>query len=296
MVESSQFRPGLLRGRVALVTGGGSGLGKVLARELLSLGCDAVIASRNVATLERAAAELRADLAVVAGGGRVDLVKLDIRDEAAAAAAVAFTLERFGRLDFLANVAGGQFPAPASAITARGWRAVVDLNLNGTFIMCRAAYDGWFSEHGGSIVNVVATYHQGFPLMAHTGASRAGVANLTETLAVEWASSGVRINAVAPGIMYTTSAVEHYLKSEALVGPGLLESQVARIPAKRMGSAEEIASAITYLFTPAASYITGSILKVDGAYKLLGQGSYALSEVHTNYPSYGTTGPGESKL
>jgi citronellol/citronellal dehydrogenase len=163
----------------------------------------------------------------------------------------------------LVNNAGGQFPSPAAALSPRGWEAVIRNNLNGTFFMTRAvAVSAMLPRRCGAIVNVIANIARGFPGMAHTGAARAGVENLTRSLAVEWAASDVRVNAVAPGIIHS-SGLEHYPAD-------LTRSSVARTPQKRMGSVEEVAHSIVYLASPAAAFITGATLRIDGGASLWG--------------------------
>mmetsp|Transcript_943 Transcript_943/g.1498 ORF Transcript_943/g.1498 Transcript_943/m.1498 type:complete len:293 (+) Transcript_943:482-1360(+) len=286
MQVRSVFRDGLHRGRVALVTGGGTGIGFSIAKELQALGCNVVIASRKLDKLEGSCKLLEENRQ--SGWGDVAYVGCDIRKEDQVEKMVEFVLDRFGRLDYLVNNAGGQFPSPAASISPNGWRTVVDLNLNGTFLTSRAVYNRWMCEHGGSIVNIIACHHNGFPIMAHTGAARAGVKNLTESLALEWASEGVRVNAVAPGIVYSRSAAEHYEKIDSELGANVLEDQAPYIPARRCASTEEISSTVVFLLSPGAAYITGTEVKVDGGFTLYGQGSYTLPEECTNYPEYGT--------
>lgn len=165
---ASVFRPGLFDGQVVAVTGGGTGIGRCIAHELAALGATVVLAARRDDLLRRTAGEIEA------AGGLADWVSLDIRDERAVDAAMSEILRRHGRLDGLVNNAGGQFPAPAEAISPNGWRTVVDLNLTGPFLMARAAFGAWMGEHGGAIVTIVADMWNGFPGMAHTGAARAG--------------------------------------------------------------------------------------------------------------------------
>jgi NAD(P)-dependent dehydrogenase (short-subunit alcohol dehydrogenase family) len=250
----SIYREGLFEGRVALITGGGSGIGKSIAFELGRLGARVVIAARKVERLEAAAEELRA------AGIETLIAPCNIRDEDQVEAAVQLAVSEFGRLDFLVNNAGGQFPSPAAHIRTKGWNAVLETNLTGTFFMCRAAHNAWMGENGGAIVNIIADMHRGFPGMAHTGAARAGVDNLTKSLAVEWAHSGIRVNAVAPGIIFG-SGYDNYAPHFQKIFLAMADN----IPAQRLGTEEEVASSAVFLLSPAASYITGETLRVDGA-------------------------------
>jgi citronellol/citronellal dehydrogenase len=254
---ASIFRPDLLRANVALVTGGGTGIGRAIAHELAALGATVVLSGRREQPLIEVADE------IVAAGGSAGHVPLDIRDAEAVEAAVAEVVARHGRLDLLVNNAGGQFPSPAEQISPNGWRTVIDLNLNGTFLVTRAAFTAWMGEHGGAIVTVIAEMWNGFPYMAHTGAARAGVANLTKSLAVEWGPRGVRVNAVAPGIIYS-SGMDTY--AEEL--QRLTAENASRIPAGRVGTESETAAAVVFLLSPGAAYITGETIRVDGGSSL----------------------------
>src|SRR5262249_8864807 len=178
------FAPGLFDGQIALVTGGGTGIGRATALLLARLGARVAIASRRMEHLQGTAREL----ADVAGAEGVHHQICDIREPDQVAALVGATLEKFGRIDLLVNNAGGQFPSPAESITPKGWDAVIRNNLNGTFFVTReVASRAMIPQRQGRIVNVIAQVFRGFPGMAHTGAARAGVENLTMTLAVEWA-------------------------------------------------------------------------------------------------------------
>ncbi|XP_035688495.1 peroxisomal trans-2-enoyl-CoA reductase-like [Branchiostoma floridae] len=193
----SAFRQGLFTDKVAIVTGGGTGIGKAITQELLYLGCKVMIASRSEEKVRTAAAEMSSHIPTDSPA-QVKALQCNIRKEEDVKNLFSKTIGEFGKLDFLVNNAGGQFPSPAAHISLKGWNAVVDTNLNGTFLCCREAYHSWMAEHGGVIVNIIADMWKGFPMMSHTGAARAAVDNLTKSLALEWAASGIRINSVAP--------------------------------------------------------------------------------------------------
>jgi citronellol/citronellal dehydrogenase len=254
---ASVFRPGLLDGQVVLVTGGGTGIGRCIAHEVAALGGTVVCAARREEPLREVVAE------ITDASGQADWVQANVRDEAAVEQALATVLDRHGRLDGLVNNAGGQFLAPAEQITPNGWRSVIDLNLTGTFLVSRAAFGAWMGEHGGAVVNIVADMWNGFPLMAHTGAARAGVVNLTRTLAVEWASRHVRVNAVAPGII-RSSGMDTYPEE---VRDAAVEV-ARRVPAGRIGTESEVSAAVAFLLSEAAAIITGETIRVDGGASL----------------------------
>jgi NAD(P)-dependent dehydrogenase (short-subunit alcohol dehydrogenase family) len=254
---ASIFAPELFRGRVAIVTGGATGIGLAIAEELARLGARVVIASRKTGRLGTAARGLSAQY-----GAEVEAIPCDIRKREQVDALFDAALARFGRIDFVVNNGGGQFLARAEAIREKGWQAVIDTNLSGTFHMCQAAALKWMQAHGGKIVNIVADIWRGFPGMVHTGAARAGVVNMTKTLAIEWAEHGIRINCVAPGVILTTG-MHNY-------PPGTVEQVVRRIPVKRLGRAQEVAWAVLFLLSPAGDFITGTTLRVDGGASLWG--------------------------
>jgi citronellol/citronellal dehydrogenase len=254
--RKNPFAPDLMKGRVAVVTGGGTGIGRATAVELLQLGARVAIGSRKPEHLEPTVREL-------SPYGEIVALPCDIREPESVASFVGGVLDKFGRIDVLVNNAGGQFPTSAEQLTPRGWEAVVRNNLNGTFYMTReVATRAMIPSRGGAIVNVIANIARGFPGMVHTGAARAGVENMTKTLGVEWAQFDVRVNAVAPGIIYS-SGIAQYPKE-------LVEMGVARTPQKRMGSVEEVAHAIVYLASPAAAFVTGTTLQIDGGASLWG--------------------------
>lgn len=253
----SIFKDDLFAGKTYLVTGGGSGIGLRTAQELIQLGANVAICGRNQERLDAAIAQIQEEFPAAADN--ISSAVIDIRDEEIANREVANIVSRYGKLDGLVNNAGGQFPAPAEELSMKGWRAVIDNNLNGTFNMCLAGFKHSFKEHGGAIVNITANVDNGFPMMAHTSAARAGVENLAKTLMMEWGNCGVRINCVAPGTI-NSSGMDTY-------DPEFIESlkdQIAGIRAHRLGTVGEVAAAIVFLLSPAASFITGRTFHVDG--------------------------------
>mgnify|MGYP002630648235 CR=1 FL=1 len=258
-MSSSIFRDDLLQGQVALVTGGGTGIGAQIARELANLGATVVIASRKAANVEPAALSLDRECR-----GQVVAMTLDIRDRERVAQVVQDILGRFGRLDVLVNNGGGQFLAPAETITPRGFDAVVGTNLTGTWNLTRAVADAWMLANGGRVVNITMLSRRGFTGMAHSVAARSGVESMTRTLAVEWASRGIRLNCVAPGYV-ASSGLSRYPKEL-----GVLERLQSLVPAKRLARREEIAWLVAYLASPAGEYVTGETWTVDGGASLWG--------------------------
>jgi citronellol/citronellal dehydrogenase len=254
MSYRSVFASGLFAGQVVVVTGGGSGIGRCTAHELAALGATPVLLGRDAARLQATADEIRAD------GGQADSLACDIRDEDAVRQAVATVLARHGRIDALVNNAGGQYIAPLATISAKGWDAVVATNLTGGFLMARECFVQAMQAHGGAIVNIVADNWGSMPGMAHSGAARAGMVSFTETAAVEWAASGVRVNAVAPGYV-ASSGMDHYPPEAA----GMLRAMRKTVPLGRFGTEAEASAAIVFLLSPAASFISGTVLRVDGA-------------------------------
>ena len=249
----SIFRPGLFEGRTVLVTGGGTGIGRCTAHELAALGARVVIAARRKEPLEATAAE------IAEAGGRCETACLDIRDEQAVDATVAALVAEHGHIDGLVNNAGGQFVQPAAQMSPKGWRTVIDLILNGTFLVSSAVYRHSMQRHGGAIVNMLADVWTGFPGMAHMAAARAGLANLAITLSMEWAASDVRVNCVAPGTILS-SGMLHYPRE---VQERIVEEMVKSTPA-RLGTESEVSAAIVFLLSPGAAFVTGVTLEVDG--------------------------------
>jgi citronellol/citronellal dehydrogenase len=251
------LRQDTFKDKIVLVTGGRSGIGFQIAKDFLQLGAKVIICSRKENLLESAAEQLSAF-------GSVSWKSCDIRKSEDIGTLAEFIQEQFGRLDILINNAGGQFPALAEYINDNGWNAVINNNLNGTFYMIRDMAKAFFiPQKEGTIVNIIADVHRGFPGMIHTGAARAGVENITKTLAQEWSDYNIRINCVAPGII-ESSGLEQYPEQ---IRDMFSEAQKA-IPLKRFGSVEDVSNAVCFLASPMASYITGISLYVDGAQHL----------------------------
>ena len=253
MAYHSVFRPGLFAGQIIIVTGGGSGIGRCTAHELVSLGATVALIGRKLDKLEKVRGE------IVAAGGQASCHSCDIRDEPSVQATVAAVLKTHGAIHALVNNAGGQFAAQLKNISAKGWEAVVKNNLTGGFLFARECYNQRMSEHGGAIVNIIADMWGGMPTMGHSGAARAGMLSFTETAACEWAHSGVRINAVAPGWI-GSSGMDTY--------PPELHERVRNfkfhLPMQRVGTEAEVSAAIVFLLSEAAAFITGACLRVDG--------------------------------
>ncbi|MCW0234317.1 MAG: SDR family oxidoreductase [Ferrovibrio sp.] len=256
MPYRSVFRDAVFAGQVVMVTGGGSGIGRCTAHELAALGARLVLVGRKIDKLQAVAEELRTDNP----GAEVEALSCDIREEERVAETVKAALQRFGRIDGLVNNAGGQFPAPLSQISQKGWDAVVRNNLTGGFLVARECYTQWMADHGGSIVNIVADMWMGMPNMGHSGAARAGMVNFTETAATEWGVSGVRVNAVAPGWI-ASSGMDTY---PDWMKP-LIRDMRNHVPMQRLGNEAEVSAAIVFLLSPGASFISGTTLRVDAA-------------------------------
>lgn len=242
------FAPGALAGRVALVTGGGTNLGLAAAAELLRCGAAVVIAGRREQVLADAAAAL---------GERCTWVAGDIREPAGARAIVAAALERHGCLDVLLNNAGGQYFAAAESITAKGFAAVVRLNVAGTLAMCEAAHELAMGRDGGTIINVTVSPHHGMPAMAHTGAARAAVEAIGRELALRWAPDGVAIVTLALGRLATDSLRKYPAE--------LWQRAAASVPLQRLGEPAEYAWLVALLASPLGHALSGSVITLDGA-------------------------------
>lgn len=253
---TAMFQSGLFKDKVVLVTGGGSGIGYTIAQKYLELGAKVWIGSRKQDRIDKAVTELSAY-------GTVRGTTLDIREPEQIERLAKNIQDEDGRLDILINNAGGQFPAAAENISYNGFKAVVTNNLIGTFYVTQVMAKTFFiPAREGTVVNIIANVFRGFPGMSHTGAARAGVENLTMSLAVEWTRYNIRINAVAPGIIQS-SGLDNY-------PPQFIKNITDAIPNKRMGTTEEVAWPVLFLSSPMASYINGETLYVDAGNRLWG--------------------------
>ena len=253
----SPFRADLLRGKVAVVTGGGTGIGRAIVRSLAGCGAKLAICGRRPDPIQAVCDE------ITASGGDCLAQTCDIREPAQIAAFVDATKTRFGRIDILVNNAGGQRPFMAADMPLENFEKVIRNNLVGTFAVTQAvARAAMIPQRSGSIVNIIAEIYRGFPGMAHTGAARAGVDNLTKSLAVEWATHKIRVNAVAPGIIRSTGTDRY--------PPELVEISCRETPWKRLGTPEEVAHLVTFLSCSAADFITGATYYLDGGLALWG--------------------------
>ena len=308
MNYTSIYRDGLFQDQVALVTGGGTGIGLCIATELAVLGATVVIAGRDVTKCQAAADAVNAKIAQrIITMPTVDAVNAEktktkqgklvvgpstnIRKPDEVQALVTHIVDTYGALHLLVNNAGGQFISPAAALSPRGFAAVVDTNLTGTFLVAQQAFLQYMQEHGGSIVNITLVNRNGLPGMAHSAAARAAVENLTRTLAWEWMEYGVRVNCVRPGIIWTDSGFEAYGDA----GEEFLAKLLPAVPAKRLGTAAEVSAAVVWLLSQGAAYVTGTAVAVDG-----GAGAITLPLMdipnQQHLPTYGEELPAKARL
>ena len=251
--NSRIFAPGLLEGRVCVVSGAGTGLGRATALEMARLGATVVGCGRRPEPLESLVSD------VEAAGGTAETEAMDIRDEDAVEALFDGVLERHGRVDVLVNNAGGQFLSPAEAISPKGFRTVIELNVVGTWLMTHAAATKAFiPQGGGKVVSVTISPHHGMPGMVHSGAARAAVENMMRTLSIEWSRFDVKLCAVAAGQFDTEVLRTKY-------PPPVAENVHRTVPLQRLGTPEEMAWLITYLASPAGDFFSGAVLTLDGA-------------------------------
>ena len=255
----SVFGEQILQGKLAVVTGGGSGIGAGIARLLARQGASVALMGRRAEKLDEVAAQIRAE------GGTALTLPGDVRDWNTVNASVERAVAELGRLDIVVNGAAGNFPVPASQLSSNGFKAVMDIDLLGTFHVCRAAFEPLSRGGGGAIVSITAT--QAFVptmLQAHVGAAKAGIEKLTKDLALEWGSFGIRVNTLAPGPVEGTEGM-------ARLAPGdMAQDLKGRMPLRRYASIDEIAHGVLFLVSPAGSFITGSMLLMDGGMSLLG--------------------------
>ncbi|MCQ6262033.1 SDR family oxidoreductase [Alcanivorax sp. MM125-6] len=275
MPYRSVFRDDLFAGKTVIVTGGGSGIGRCTAHELAALGARVVLLGRKQDKLQVVAGEILEDT-----GQEALCFACDIRDEDKVRDAVAAIYNAVGQVDGLVNNAGGQFPSPVALISQKGWETVIRTNLTGGFLMAREVFMQGMNKSGGSIVNIVADMWGGMPGMGHSGAARAGMDNFTKTASLEWACAGVRVNAVAPGWI-ASSGMDTYPESMQQTIKTLRDA----VPLKRLGMEAEVSSAICFLLSEGAAFISGDTLRIDGG---ASQGNVAMFPLpdHANSKPY----------
>jgi NAD(P)-dependent dehydrogenase (short-subunit alcohol dehydrogenase family) len=249
------YSPDVLKGRVALITGGATGIGRGIAEAFVSAGAKVVLASRKLEALEAAAAALRA------AGGEAIAVQTDVRSFEAVEAAVQTCVSTYGGLDIMIANAAGNFVVPAAEMSPNAWKVVIDIDLNGTFHCARAAYAALKqSPHGGRLIAISTTRAlEGWPGCAHAGAAKAGIMSLMRTLASEWGPDGIRCNTIAPGAIGDTEGVKRIYEDQ-----GAAERELSSVPLGMFGRVHDIAQAAIYLCSDAGSYVTGADLVVDG--------------------------------
>ena len=273
----SIFKADLFAAKLIIVTGGGSGIGRCTAHELASLGAHVVLVGRSLEKLASVLAEIKE------AGGQASAHACNIRDESAVKNLISTILADHGQIDGLVNNAGGQFPSALKDMSQKGWEAVLQTNLTGGFLMARECLNQSMANTGGVIVNIVADMWGGMPGMGHSGAARAGMINFTETAAFEWAHLGVRVNALAPGYV-ASSGMDAYPPEMAQS----IRQFPATVPLQRFATEAEISAAIVFLLSPAASFITGTTLRVDGGRPNVrpGMAMQAVRNQHTAFQGF----------
>lgn len=255
------FSPDILKNKVAFITGGGSGIGFRIAEILMRHGCQTVIASRSLERVQASAAKLRA-----ATGQRCLPASADVRRPETIVAAVDAALQEFGKVDILINGAAGNFLCPASGLSFNAFKTVLEIDTMGTFNTSKILYQRWLKDHGGVIVNITATLsYRGQILQVHAGSAKAAIDAMTKHLAVEWGPDNIRVNSLAPG---PVSGTEGFRKLGGLARAAADHYKL--IPLQRVGTKTEIAHGVLYLVSPAASYVTGTSLVIDGGQWLSG--------------------------
>src|ERR1019366_3106166 len=258
----SVFVSGLLKGKTAIITGGGSGIGAGIAKRLAEQGAKVVLVGRTLEKLEKIAGEIGA------AGGEALCAAADVRNYDLLENAVKMAVDRFGGLDIAIASAAGNFLAPAATLSANGFRTVIDIDLCGTFNLARASFEH-LSKTRGSIVSITATQAEvPTPLQCHAGAAKAGIEKLTRDLALEWARSGIRVNAVAPGPVEGTEGMARLAPGDAAA------SMKKHVPLGRYASIDEVCEAVLFLVSPAGAYMTGATILLDGGTSLLGAGRF----------------------
>lgn len=272
----SVLKPGLFEGQNIIVTGGGSGIGRCNAHELASLGATVILLGRKEDRLLSVKREIEED------GGKVLHFTCDIREEDKVKEVVSSIYQAVGQVHGLVNNAGGQFPSPLALISQKGWETVVRTNLTGGFLMAREVFLQGMNKQGGAIVNIVADMWGGMPGMGHSGAARAGMVNFTQTAAYEWAHCGVRVNAVAPGWV-ASSGMDTYPNGFKAV----IKTLKSAVPLKRLAEEAEISSAICFLLSEGAAFISGATLRIDGAASQGNTAIYPLPDHKRSQPYQG---------
>jgi NAD(P)-dependent dehydrogenase (short-subunit alcohol dehydrogenase family) len=253
------FRDNLFENKVALITGGGSGINQRIAERLAEQGATIALVGRTQSKLDGVASH------IASHGGKAQGFAADVRDYDVLASVTASVCDRFGSIDILICGAAGNFPAAAARMSANAFKSVVDIDLLGTFNSCRAAYEH-LTKPGACIINISAPQaSHPMPLQSHVCAAKAGVDMITRTLAIEWATSGIRINSVVPGSVADTEGMDRL----APVGP-IRDALVAQLPLKRLATKDDIANLAIFLCSDAASYITGAIMYCDGGMSTAG--------------------------